>query len=244
MLGRQKQGIEAVLRAQQFIEQHRQTVFPPPRDSLAQELDDVAARITRAATHQARGRRESLAATEQLRHAVKTLRDRHLKPIALIAEAVEAARPGIRAALRLPPRRQAVTLLLAHANGIRQAVAEHADLMVLMGRSPDFVIALHDAMALVARMWRRRERARSLQVGATAALAQHLGTVRRLIAVVDCQVAEAFEGNAAVLAEWHSAKRVHAKPGIKIGGTAPAESMDVDQSPQSEQPAQSLELVA
>src|SRR5687768_9364587 len=82
MLGRQKQVLQAFQRVREWLEQNPEAHAKQPLAGICRELDEVLSRAERAAVHQGTGHRLKHAATRELRAAARTLRDRHLKPIA------------------------------------------------------------------------------------------------------------------------------------------------------------------
>ena len=74
---------------------------------------------------------------------------------------------------------------------------------------------LEDAIARVKEKARARERAKSLHVGATAGLREHLLRARKLIEIIDCHVSAAHAGDGALLAQWRVARRVQLPTGVR-----------------------------
>jgi hypothetical protein len=212
MLSRQKQVCESLLRVQDWLSRNP----PPAGEPIARvcaEYGDVVARVQRTVGHQSAGRRLSLSATVELRHAVRRLRQDHLRPIAVIARACRSEDLAMDQALRLPDRRLPVTKLLAEAGAIRNCVRQKSDWFIRHGRDQDFVAQLDQAMAAVGEAARRRDRAKSLQVGATAGLQEHLRKARQLLQVLDCWVTSTHANDGAALAAWRVSRRVRLQPG-------------------------------
>lgn len=212
MLGRQKQVWEAFARVQDWLTRHAPRQGTPIARVLA-EYCDVVARVERAAAHQVTGLREGLDATRALRAAVRALRDEHLRPLSVIARAARDVSSGFENACRLPDRRLPVTKLLAEARAIREVAEKQSALFIHFGRGEDFVARLDAAIAEVVSKRRRRDRAKSLHVGATAGLRVHIRRARNLLEILDCHVVSAFADDHAWLAEWRLMRRVQLKPG-------------------------------
>ena len=218
MLGRQKQVLDAFTRVQDWLRRNAPAMAHPSVARRLSELGEVIARAERATAHQSEGLRSKEDATQELKGAVRRLRNRHLRPISAIARAL-GDELLVQQACRLPRRRVPVMVLLAVAGGVRDVVARHAAWFIECGRPPEFASQLDEAMAEVRRMVRRRERAVALHVGATAALAQHLKRARQLVELLHCHVLSAFDGDEARLAEWRNARRVH-----RLGSTSRTEA--------------------
>lgn len=214
MLGRQKQVWEAFARVQDWLTRNAPREGTPIARVLA-EYRDVVARVERAAAHQVTGCREGLDATRALRGVVRALRDEHLRPLSVIARAARDESIVFENACRLPDRRLPVTKLLAEARAIREVAEKQSALFIHFGRREDFVARLDGAIAEVVSKQRRRDRAKSLQVGATAGLRVHLRRARSLLEILDCHVVSTFADDHARLAEWHLMRRVQLKPGVE-----------------------------
>lgn len=220
MLGRQKQVLEAFQRVRAWLQANVAPDASPAHARLCAELSDVVDRAERAIAHQLLRERLSQARTQELRAAVRALRNRHLKPIAAIARASSDRIVGIERAAHLPRRRLPVTKLAAEARGLKTSVEPHVEWFVFNGRHPEFLAQLDAAVVEMERVQMQRYRALSLQVGATAALRQHLRRARQLVEILDCHVSSTFEGDEAKLAEWRHARRVQAKPGARREGVS------------------------
>src|SRR5688500_7255663 len=215
MLGRQNQALQAFQRVRAWLEQNPSAHAKEPPAGICRELNEVVSRAERAAVHQGSGHRLERAATRELRAAVRTLRDRHLKPIAQMARAARDSNPGLDIACRTPRRRMPVTLLAAEARAVRVGIEPLAEWFVNHGREPEFLAELEAAVVEMERVQMRRSRAELLHVGATSALAHHLRRARQLVEFLDCHVQSVFAGDAVKLAEWGVAKRVQRKPGVR-----------------------------
>jgi len=182
---------------------------------LSAELEKVVGRLEDDASNQMTGWRLGRAATQNLRSAVRTLRDMHLKPISMIAYALKKEIPGIESATRLPQRRLPVTKLAASARAVRDNAKRYEQAFVDSGRDPDFIAKLDAAISAVERVWLSQARALGMQVGATGAIDDDIHRARQLVTMLDCQILTGYADDAAKLAEWRSAKRVRAKSGVR-----------------------------
>jgi hypothetical protein len=232
MLGRQKQVIEAFMRAQAFLHKNRPASATPGYDGQCREFDDVMARLGRALAHQVYGHRESEGETQRLYAAVRRLRDHHIKQLVAIAR-MQTEVIALDQLCTLPRRRMPVTMLLAHTRALADNVRQYEPLFVRYGMPADFVARLEEASAEVFRTQMRRERARSLHVGATVAIVAHLRRARRVVEVIDSQLRTWYEGDAVRLAEWEVARRVKEKPGVRrqVGETTVESEQTVERAP-------------
>jgi hypothetical protein len=197
MLGRQTKLVEAFQRTVQFVKTH----VPPNANGmyavLGKELELAVAELEQAASDQALGRRVSQATTRKMAASVKRLRDRHLKPLAVIARAVGEDEPGISRAMRMPRRRTGVTRLAAEGHAMRETAGKYEALFVSNGRDSGFLSQLDQAIesggvsggvggrATLRARWRPNERfgkirqARMQGAHATGLTWQRIGRARK-----------------------------------------------------------------
>ena len=213
MLGRQVKVLEAFRRTVQFVHAHEPPGVSASYARLRQELETAVEELEQHAVGQDAARRKGLAATRALHAAERSLRERHLRPLAAIARALEEEEPGIVNGLRLPGRRIGVTRLVAEASAIRSSAVKHARLLVDYGRHPEFLSQIGSAIEALQGRYLEQARALGNKVGSTAALAQGMMHARRLVMLLECQIVSGFIDDHAVLAEWRSAKRVQLKQG-------------------------------
>lgn len=216
MLGRQTKLVEAFQRTVQFVKTH----VPPNANAgngsyakSGRELELAVAELEQAASDQALGRRMSQATTRAMEASVKRLRDRHLKPLAMIARAVAEDEPGISRAVRMPRRRTGVTRLAAEAHAMRETAGKYEALFVSNGRDSGFLSQLDQAIEKMEETFIEQARVVGHQVGATAAVAQGIRRARRLVMLLECQILPGYEEDDVALAEWRTAKRVHLRQG-------------------------------
>ena len=225
MLAAQERRLQAYQRAQSFVKTHADAIAGTgaPREirlGLIAQLDDFIALVHLAAAEQESGTRASQAATQRLRAAIDHLRFHYLKHLAVIASAVSDQVVGIDKTLRLPRTKTPVTQLLAQANAMLAAAAQHEALMVRWGMKKDFVAAMRRAIDAVSHEVEQRDLARLRQAGATAALQQRLNETKNHIDILEANMLEAWEPDSPKLTEWRTARSVHkarraAKEGVK-----------------------------
>ena len=231
MLSRQKQVIESLLRTRDFLRRRRPAQATPVWDALVRDFSALVDGIMAFASEQATGHRLERAGTAKIRHAVRVLRNHHLKPIAAIARACDEDHPGVYSGLRLPRRRQPVTKLIAESHAIRKNTASYRALMLSMGRPADFIEQLDAAIAHVVTCVRERDRGTSRHAAATAGLEQQIRRARSMVPVFDSQLAIYYKDDSMALGDWVTMKRVHAKPGPAVGAVSSADATDAAGAP-------------
>lgn len=226
MLGRQQRLISAFSAAQGWLERH-----VGENDPLAGMVGEFATELNsarEAATTQARGLRARMAATAELREAIRRLREHELHLIVAIARMHASSGNEFAAleAVRLPRYRMPVVFLVAHARAIRNIVLPFETQFAGWGCSPGFIAELDAAIDEVEAIFTRRNKAMMMQVGATAGLVQHLSSARRALTAVDANLYPRYKDDEAALAEWRAAIRVRRKPGRKPGVRLPQTDRD------------------
>ena len=213
MLAAQERRLQAYHRAREFVKAHAEPLAGQDsaretRFGLFAKLDDLIARVERAAVEQESGTRASQAATKRLRAAVHHLRLHYLKHLAVIAHAIREEVVGVDLSFRLPRTKTPVTQLLAGAEAMLAEARQHEDLMVRWGMTKDFVAGMRRAIDAVSHEVEQRNLARQQQVGATAALEQRLEETRMHLDILGTLVDGAWEAGSPKRTEWRSARSV------------------------------------
>jgi hypothetical protein len=178
------------------------------RDVLA----DVIARISDHSSAQVYGTQVARAERSKQKALLRTLYEKHMRPIVAIGKAEMADEPGIQDALRIPPLSVGPLKLLAAAAALRDAVALYQPRFVRNGRPADFVDQLKAAMDAVEKSMGDHANNVGNRVGARKGIQMELRRGRGALAVLDSIVRASFAGNSVVLARWRIAKRVRGLP--------------------------------
>ena len=226
MLGRQQRLITAFVGAQGWLERHLGA-----NDSLAglvEEFTTTLKAVDDAGSAQSLGLRMRMAATAELRDAIRRLREHELHLIVAIAQAhaSSGAEFSVLEAVRLPRYRMPVVFLVAHSRAIRNIVHPFEGQFIQWGCSPGFIAELDAAIDEVETIFRKRNGAMMMQVGATAGLVQHLSDARRALTAIDANLYPRFRHDEVAWAEWRAAIRVRRKPGRKPGVRRPQPAAD------------------
>jgi hypothetical protein len=213
MQGRHKQLLERYERVQEFLRGH-----PPAAPSAAfvaksAELGALVDRLRALFADQVIGRRASMDDVQRTALARRHLRDRHLRPISQIARGALSLNDTALRSLALPSVKLPNFKLLVASASVREAAAKHAQTLVENGRPEDFLARLDAAMERLSDAMNARASSVGLHVGARAGVVAELKRGRKLMEVLDTLVADAWEGNAEVLARWRTARRVKLLPG-------------------------------
>lgn len=211
MQSREKRSIEAFQRVKAFLEVNAVPATGGFAEARA-TLDDVVARLTELAAAQVFGGRLTRAERVRVAQAVRRLRNHHMKPIATLARGQIEASPNIAQALAMPRAGLGVVNLLAAAEAMKDAAELYQETFIGAGRPQDFLEQLDQAMRAIEEAADGQARTLVTRIGARAGIAQQLRRGRRAVEILDPLVKIHFEGNDAALAQWRSARRVHAVP--------------------------------
>ncbi|MGH7638466.1 MAG: hypothetical protein ACREOK_12530 [Gemmatimonadaceae bacterium] len=230
MDARQTNRIESHQRVKVFLEANP----APDNAGIAQAkaaLDAVLAELTDHSSAQVAGGQLSRFERRRVESLMKKLRDQHMKPIATIAKGEIDAQPGITEALRMPEGGTGPVTLLAAARAMLTSASKFQPTFVRHGRPEDFLDQFGAAIDAIEEALVGQSQNIGTKVGARAGLAKALQRGRRAVEILDPLVKIAFEGNAVVLAQWATAKRVRAVP---MPSALESETPDI--SPTPEQP--------
>ena len=220
MQAREKRIIEAFQRVKTFLE-----VNPAPSTAGFTEakamLDDAVSQLAELSSAQVFGVQLTRAERARLAEAKRKLRHHHMKPIVTIARAQIETTPNIAKALSLPPSGLGVVNLVAAAEAMKDAAALFPETFVTAGRPQDFLEQFDQAIQAVEDAAVGKARTVGTRIGARAGIAQQLRLGRRAVEILDPIVKIAFERNDVALAQWRSARRVHAVPVFFVSDPAP-----------------------
>lgn len=215
---RQGTVLESLRRAQQFLDAN-QVVLGSINPSARQALDASIAKLTSFAVDQDAGRTSSKGATARKRALRAVLRNKHMKPIAVIARAKLRDVPEF-TSLVMPPAQITAPRLIAAAAAMAEAGTKYESVFLASGLKADFAKDLVEAAGAVKASVDERAKNRGRHIGATAGLKAEEKQGRDAIRVLDALIVPMLDRNDPLLAEWRSARHVPAKPGVPAGTSA------------------------
>ena len=223
MKSRQRRVIEAYQRVQGFLQAHP---LSPPGDygEPKQMLDDAVVRLTDHSREQVSGSRMRRAGRENETALRRVLREQHLRPITLIAQAQLEGSPGLEEALLMPAPTLPTIKLVAVAESFHRAVTPYESLFVRSGRPADFLAQLEAATQALQQALQSKERHLATQIGAGAGLNDEIVQGRRAIKMLEAIVRTSFPTANDVLAEWRSARRIRRPTGGNVLSRKTAEA--------------------
>ena len=208
----QKQALEAFQRIQKFL---AEIPVPPPGTygEAKATLDDVVARLTDHSTVQVLEKRSEKANMSSEATLRRELREKHLRPISVIARGELRGSPGIDRAMTLPPDSMPTVKLVLEAKAMGAAAAPYSDKFVKLGRPTDFLEQLNALADRLQGIFDSKARNIGRRVGAREGLKDEISRGHRAVAILDSIVTATFASDAALLGRWRIARRVRGASG-------------------------------
>lgn len=213
---RERSRLTALRRTQSFLNQQTTALGDVNRSLSREALDDVVAELESrdAAQGSAAIQAESLT---KLKHERRNdLRRHHMRPIAVIARSTLAHTPLI-TKLRVPVNMASDSSLIAAGHGMADAAERYREAFAREQLPADFIDQLRAAADAVREAAVRRDQFQVEATQATQGVADALWRASNVVKVLDALVVKQLKGRADLLAGWRRAKRVRAKPGVKLG---------------------------
>lgn len=229
MIAKQKQQLEAFVRAQAFVAAHP-IAGPLGYGSAIRTLEEVVPRLRGLAGAQVTGRALSRAERRQQEKLIQQLRDRHMRPIAAIARAQIEPESDVRmpAAIRMPRGQLGVTKILQASDGMIEAARPFEAAFIANGLPADFLARFTSARNELEATLSGRATLVGTHIGARAGLQVQIRRGRSAIDRLDAVVRAAFDGDEETLAKWRAAKRVH-----QLTGPSASRGTDADEVKQA-----------
>jgi len=207
---------------QSFLDTHASELAGVNLAAPRAELNDAVRQLSEHAANQAGATTTVRGDTLKKQALYDVLRQDHMVPIAQIARQ-ELRGDTEFADIRVPKDGASAATLVAAARGLAQVAGRHEAVFVRAGLAADFVGQLTAAADALEQVIDERGSTRLGRTGATAALTAQVKRGRKAVMTIDAAVKRTLKGNAPLLAEWRSAKRVPLKTGgPRLAAAAPA----------------------
>jgi len=202
----QLRTLESARRVQAFIDDHASVLDSAVTYILRAQLD---AAVDELAAHQLEQElAKAIARCEAANYAAlrRDIYERLIRPIRRIAiAALRSAREF--AQLVMPVASLNAGHFRPHASMLAAAAEPHVAVFVAHGMHDDFIDQFHAALAQLAQSADARERHRHRHAEATDGLREASGSVRHLLALVECMVVPKINRDGMLLMTWRSARR-------------------------------------
>ena len=220
MTNRQKAELDALHRMQVFVHQNGDALGTVMQAPSRTGLDDAVTALETQAGSQSAALVYATSQTTQKFSAREDLRLHHMNPIAAIARISLAGTPQI-IDLRTPRKNIDDVRLVAAANGMAEAAALYTQVFIDHKLPADFIAQLEAATAALQATIATRNKALQQVKAATQTVADQTTTARNVVRVLSALVVKQLKGRTDLLAAWHMAKQINAKPGVPRGKKKP-----------------------
>jgi nucleotide-binding universal stress UspA family protein len=231
---KQKEGsaLETLRRVQGFLDTHADVFASVNQSSTRRNLDNAVTQLTAHAADQETGLRSSKGETARQRALRLALRIHEMIPIVEAAKNAKKTVPELKA-LTMPDSHVRVEELLAAAGAMAETAGKHQQVLIDAGLPDNFVARLTAAADAVRQSIDVRGQNLGRRAGGTSGLGSEEKRARSLIKMVQGRVLPIVGGDAKMLAEWRSAKRINRKPGPVVGSEQAAAAVATATTPET-----------
>ena len=220
MKDRQTRVLEALRGTQGFLDNNNTLLVVINQSGARRTLDHVVTQLSTHAVNQNAGTTLSRGETANQKSLRHTLRFNHMKPIADVARMHLREVPNF-IALTRPRNNVSAMRLIAAAAGMADAAAPYAEVFVDAGLPADFLEQLQQAADDMRRSLDDRAQHARTRTGATEGLKAAEKRGAGILRLLDGLVIPKLGTNDPLLAQWKSARKIHAKPGpVAVSGAA------------------------
>jgi len=221
MLSRQNVVLQALLRAQRFLEENAAALSSFVDIATARKrLEDLIAAFTTQAEDQNASDRQVKGENAKQRQLREQLATDLMRPIAEIARRNLRSTPEFMS-LKMP-RHVTGAKYLAEAAGMLHAATIRKDTLIERGMPADFLEQFQSGLAQLKQSESDRGQSRAQRMGATKGLRSHEQDGRSILKVLDALVRRAFRDNATALGEWEGARAIRRLPVTATATPTPA----------------------
>ena len=217
MLYRQKKTHNALRAIQLFLDAHHDRLYAVNEGGARATLDKSIEELEALCSQQDPTRIQRSSEREAERRARADLLNVHMKPITRIARA-ELRDAAEFAQLRLPDRGVDVPAVVVWAKEMAKAASALAATFIGWGLAPDFAEKLVAAGQVLERAHDARVAAHARRLGATARMQTEASRAYAVIGVIDSLVVPQLGGDAQLIKEWQSTKRIGNRSRVRASG--------------------------
>jgi hypothetical protein len=180
------------------------------------QLDHVLARLAALGTEQGTANLRMAGQLRRERMLVAELKHEHMEPISTFARARLRGVPDFAAFTRIGYARKSHDVVRA-ARAMAEAAVPHAAVLIRGGFPADTIAQLTAAADAVSAAVAERANTKVNRTAATKGIAEAILDGREAVAMLHALISKQFARDPALLAGWHTARRVVAKPGVPRG---------------------------
>ena len=217
----QQRQLDALRRAQNFLDSHAGDVAVLKECEGRKQLDDAVAQIGASTTEQGTAIRQLDGLLSRQKSLVAELRYRHMQPMATFARARLTGAPDFAALTRSTQKLRPKPLVHA-AQAMATAAAPYAGVLA-QGGFPDGIARLNAAADALTSAMEDRANTRIAKLRATKELHDQVQRGRKALSMLHAVVNNLFRHDATFMTGWNAARRV----GLKVGAVHGARVAEV-----------------
>jgi hypothetical protein len=214
----QKARLNALQRMQAFLDKYASALGTISRSTSRTDLDTAVAGLVTFGTQQEAAQTVATSRTKMTHDAREELRLHHMAQIAAIARKKLSQTAAIQD-LKLPPKSTSDATLVQKGLAMANVAAQYTQVFVDQQLPADFIVQLQAAVEAVKQAVIAQATAKGDVVNGTNGVKAQLALTHTDVRVINTLVVRQLKGQANLLGEWTSAKRVRAKPGVPSGST-------------------------
>jgi hypothetical protein len=216
MKQKQQYRVDSFGRVGDFVEGHAGVARAIAESEAYTQLAKVMARIAVLGTEQGTADLVMAGQISRERVLVAELKHEHMEPISTFARARLRGVPDFAALIHGGSARETKDVVHA-ARAIAEAAAPHTAALIRGGFPADTIAQLTAAADAVSVAAAERANTKVNRTAATKGIAEAILDGREAVAMLHALISKQFARDPALLAGWHTARRVVAKPGVPRG---------------------------
>ena len=213
----QSRVLEAIRRARDFLDKYTTLLDVVNKSGARKTLDDVVTQLTENAVNQDNGARVSKGETANQRTLRLAIRFNYIKPINEVAKLKLRDVPNFKKTFAMPPSDARGPRIAAAAVAMADAATPFAQTFIDAGLPADFITQLRDAAETLNVSLDNRAQGQGKRAGASRGLRQEERRGRGVLKLLDALVIPKLGTNDKLIAEWNTARKIHARLGPLLG---------------------------
>jgi hypothetical protein len=212
----QQYQVGSLRRARDYVQGHADVAGAVAESEALAQLDHALARLTTLGTEQGTANLQMAGQISRERVLVAELKHEHMLPISTFARARLRGVPDFAALTRSGYARETKDVVQA-ARAMAEATVPHTAALIRGGFPADTIAQLTTATDAVSAAVAERANTKVNRTNTTKGIEEAILDGREAVGMLHAVISKQFARDAALLAGWHTARRVVAKPGVPRG---------------------------
>jgi hypothetical protein len=212
----QQYQVGSLRRARDYVHGHADVAGAVAESEALAQLDHALARLAALGTGQGTADLMMAGQISRERALVAELKNEHMLPISTFARARLRGVPDFAALIHGGSARETKDVVQA-ARAMAEAAVPHTAALVRGGFPADTIAQLTAAADAVSAAVTERANTKVNRTNTTKGIEEAILDGREAVGMLHAVISKKFAGDPALLAGWHTARRVAAKPGVPRG---------------------------